>query len=182
MDIQIKKQDFEKIIDQLRFELSKLRTGRANPSMIEDIKVDYYGTPTPIKGLAQITAPEPRQLVVQTWDKNALGPAEKAIRDSGLGLNPTNEGDKLRITIPELTEERRKELTKIVGKEAEEAKIRVRSIREDALKTLKKEEEDGKISEDDKSRHKDHLQKMVDEFNAKIKEIAENKEQEMMKI
>ncbi|OGE78324.1 MAG: ribosome recycling factor [Candidatus Doudnabacteria bacterium RIFCSPHIGHO2_01_FULL_46_14] len=182
MDIQAKRQDFEKTIDQLRSELVKLRTGRANTAMIEDVKVDYYGTPTPIKGLAQITVPESRQLLVQTWDKNALAPAEKAIRDAGLGLNPTNEGDKLRITIPELTEERRKELIKIVGKEAEEAKIRIRSVREDAQKELKKEEESGTISEDDKFRQSADLQKIVDEYNAKIKEIAEAKEKEMMKI
>jgi len=121
MNITQKKPDFEKVLDQLMAELSKLRTGRANPAMIEDVRVDYYGTPTPVKQLANITVPEPRQLVVQTWDKNALAPAEKAIRDAGLGLNPTNEGDKLRITIPQLTEERRRELLKIVGKEAEEA-------------------------------------------------------------
>lgn len=182
MDITIKKQDFEKVLAGLRLELSKLRTGRASPALIDDIKVDYYGVPTPVKGLAQITVPEPRQLVVQTWDKNALGPAEKAIREAGLGLNPTNEGDKLRITIPELTEERRRELARIVGKEAEEAKIRVRNIREGSLKELKKEEEDGKVSEDEKIRLKDQLQKMVDEYNIKIKEIAEIKEQEMMKV
>lgn len=177
-----KKPEFEKVIDQLRLELAKLRTGRANPSMIEDVKVDYYGTPTPVKQLANITVPEPRQLLVQTWDKNALAPAEKAIRDAGLGLNPTNEGDKLRITIPEMTEERRRELIKIVGKETEEAKIRIRNVREEIMKELKREEESGQISEDEKFRIQDHLQKMVDEFNAKIKEIADIKEKEMMTI
>jgi len=182
MNIAEKKAEFEKVIEQLQTELSKLRTGRANPVMIENVMVDYYGTPTPIKGLAQITVPEPRQLLVQTWDKNALAPAEKAIRDAGLGLNPTNEGDKLRITIPELTEERRKEMAKIVGKQEEEAKIRVRSIRENAVKELKKEEEAGSLSEDERFRQAELLQKTVEEFNAKIKEIAETKEQEMMKI
>src|SRR3989344_6800276 len=150
MNIAEKKAEFEKVIEQLQTELSKLRTGRANPVMIENVMVDYYGTPTPIKGLAQITVPEPRQLLVQTWDKNALAPAEKAIRDAGLGLNPTNEGDKLRITIPELTEERRRDLLKIVGKEAEETKIRVRNVREEVMKELKKTEEAGQISEDEK--------------------------------
>ncbi|OGE76601.1 MAG: ribosome recycling factor [Candidatus Doudnabacteria bacterium RIFCSPHIGHO2_02_FULL_48_21] len=182
MNITQKKPDFEKVLDQLMAELSKLRTGRANPAMIEDVRVDYYGTPTPVKQLANITVPEPRQLVVQTWDKNALAPAEKAIRDAGLGLNPTNEGDKLRITIPQLTEERRRELLKIVGKEAEEAKIRIRGIREDILKELKKQQESNQISEDEKFRLQDALQKMVDEFNAKIKEIAESKEKDMMTI
>ncbi len=182
MNISEKKIEFEKVIDQLKTELAKLRTGRANPVMIEGVMVDYYGTPTPVKGLAQITVPEPRQLLVQTWDKNALAPAEKAIREAGLGLNPTNEGDKLRITIPDLTEERRKEMIKIVGKQGEESKIRVRSIREDAIKELKRDEESGKISEDERFRQTELLQKTVDEFNAKIKEIAEIKEQEMMKI
>jgi len=178
----IDRNKFEEIINNFRLELSKLRTGRANPAMIEDVKADYYGTPTPIKQLASITVPEARQLLVQTWDKNALAPAEKAIRDAGLGLNPTNEGDKLRITIPELTEERRKELIKIVGKEAEEAKIRIRNVREEIMKVLKRDEESGKISEDEKFRIQDHLQKMVDEFNAKIKEIAEIKEKDMLTI
>ena len=176
------KQLFEGSLAHLRAELSKLRTGRASPSLIEGIKVDYYGTPTALNSLGTITIPEPRQLLVQTWDKNALAPAEKAIRDAGLGLNPTNEGDKLRITIPELTEERRRDLLKIVGREAENAKIKIRTVREEALKDLKKQEEVGKISEDDKFRQTEQLQKTVDEYNAKIKDIADAKETEMMKI
>ena len=176
------KQQFEESLAHLQVELSKLRTGRANPSLIEGVKVDYYGTPTDLNALGTITVPEPRQLLVQTWDKNALAPAEKAIRDAGLGLNPTNEGDKLRIIIPELTEERRRDLLKIVGKEAENAKIRIRTIREEAFKELKKQEEAGSISEDEKFRKQQELQKSVDECNAKIKEIADIKEQEMMKI
>lgn len=176
------KKSFEEIVTHLREELSKLRTGRANPGLIESIKVDYYGTPTAINALGSITVPEPRQLLVLPWDKNALAPAEKAIRDAGLGLNPTNEGDKLRITIPELTEERRRDLLKIVGKSSEEAKIRVRNIREEIHKELKKQEEAGKISEDEKFRKQEELQKVVDEYNTKIKEAAEVKEREMMKI
>ncbi len=175
-------QQFEDSITHLRIELSKLRTGRANPSLIEGIKVDYYGTPTDLNALGSITVPEPRQLLVQTWDKNALAPAEKAIREAGLGLNPTNEGDKLRVTIPELTEERRRDLLKIVGKEAENVKIKIRTIREETVKYLKKQEEAGKISEDEKFRRQQELQKSVDEYNAKIKEIADAKEAEMMKI
>src|SRR3989344_2318291 len=139
MNITQKKPDFEKVLDQLMAELSKLRTGRANPAMIEDVRVDYYGTPTPVKQLAN-------------------------------------------ITVPHLTEERRRELLKIVGKEAEEAKIRIRGIREDILKELKKQQESNQISEDEKFRLQDALQKMVDEFNAKIKEIAESKEKDMMTI
>lgn len=173
---------FEEVIGHLSGELAKLRTGRANPSLIEGIKVDYYGTATPLSAIGSITVPEPRQLLVQVWDKAALAPAEKAIRDAGLGLNPTNEGEKLRIVIPELTEERRRDLLKIAGKEAESAKIRVRNIREEIHKDLKKEEESGKISEDEKFRKQEELQKVVDDFNLKIKELAEAKEMEMMTI
>lgn len=175
-------ENFDKVVENLKFELSKLRTGRANPLMVEDIKVDYYGAPTPVKGLGSISVPEPRQLMIQPWDKNALAPMEKAIRDSGLGLNPTNEGDKLRITIPELTEERRKELTKIVGKIAEEARIKIRNLREEMHKEIKQQEEAGKISEDDRFRKQEELQKTVEDFNAQIKTLAETKEKEIMTV
>src|SRR3990167_4980259 len=107
--IDLKKEEFIKTVESFQIELSKLRTGRAQPALIEDIKADYYGTPTPVKQMGNISVPEPRQLLIQPWDKNALAPMEKAIREAGLGLNPTNEGDKLRITIPTLTEERRRD-------------------------------------------------------------------------
>src|SRR3989344_4963918 len=138
---------FDQALERLAEELGKLRTGRANPSLIEDIKADYYGTPTPLKQMANISVPEARQLLLQPWDKNAMQPMEKAIRDAGLGLNPVNEGDKLRITLPELNEERRRELAKIVGKTAEEARVRVRAVREEIVKRIKQDEDDGKISE-----------------------------------
>ncbi|OGE84330.1 MAG: ribosome recycling factor [Candidatus Doudnabacteria bacterium RIFCSPHIGHO2_01_FULL_49_9] len=176
------KQLMEAAIQHLQGEFSKLRTGRANPGMIESVKVNYYGTPTALNALGSITVPERRQLVVQTWDKNALPLAEKAIRDAGLGLNPTNEGDKLRIAIPELTEERRRDLLKIVSKEAENARIKIRGIREEAVKAIKQQEESGKISEDDRFRKQEILQKLVDEFNQKIKDLAAAKEQDMMKV
>lgn len=182
MTFESKKLEFEQIIEHLRAELAKLRTGRANSALVEEIKVDYYGTPTPVKGLASITVPEARQLAIQPWDKAALQPMEKAIRDGGLGLNPTNEGDKLRITIPELTEERRKELSKIVGRVAEESRVRVRNIREEILKAAKADEEAGKISEDEMSRTKEQLQKVVEDYNKKIKDITETKEKEIMTI
>src|SRR3989344_533084 len=153
---------FDQALERLAEELGKLRTGRANPSLIEDIKADYYGTPTPLKQMANISVPEARQLLLQPWDKNALQPIEKAIRDSGLGLNPTNEGDKLRITIPAPSEERRKELIKVAGKLAEEARIKVRSIRETIHKEVKKQEDGGQISGDDRKRLQNDLQKFVD--------------------
>src|SRR3989344_7058384 len=175
---QFSNEKFNEVIDHLKTELAKLRTGRANPAMMEDVKVDYYGHPMPVKGIGSISVPEPRQLVIQPWDKNALQPIEKAIRDAGLGLNPTNEGDKLRITVPELTEERRKELTKVAGKIAEGSRVRVRNIREEILKQAKADEDSGKISEDEMSRTKEGLQKTVDDYNQKIKTLAETKEKE----
>ena len=174
--------NFEAVIEHLRVEFAKLRTGRANIAMIEDLKVDYYGTNVAINTLGSITVPEPRQLVVQPWDKNALAPMEKAIRDSALGLNPTNEGDKLRITVPELTGERRAELTKVSGKLAEEARIHMRNIREEHLKEIKKDEEAGKISEDERFRLQEKLQQQIGEYNKKIKELAEAKEKEIMTV
>ncbi|MBI4050209.1 MAG: ribosome recycling factor [Candidatus Doudnabacteria bacterium] len=174
--------DFEKAIEFLKVELGKLRTGRANPALIEDLKIDYYGAPTPVKQVASISVPEARQLLVQPWDKNALAPLEKGIRDAGLGLNPTNEGDKLRITLPALNEERRRELTKLVGKFAEEARVRIRNAREEIIKDLKRKEEAGTISEDQKMREQKKLQDQVDEFNKKVKEIAETKEKEIMTV
>ncbi|MDP3741655.1 MAG: ribosome recycling factor [bacterium] len=180
--MEIQKEEFEKVIEHLKTELGKLRTGRANPGMIEDVKVDYYGTPTPINQLGNITVPEARQLLIIPWDKAALPGIEKAIRDSGLGLNPANEGDKIRLNIPPLTEERRREITKISGKVVEEARVRIRSLREESLKTLKKQEEDGAIREDEKFRQQEALQKLVDEYNQKIKDIAEAKEKEIMTV
>lgn len=176
------RETFDAAIEHLTTELSKLRTGRANPGMLEDIRVDYYGVPTPVKQLGNLSVPEPRQLLIMPWDKNALQPLEKAIRDSGLGLNPTNEGDKLRITIPELSGERRAELAKIVGKMSEEARVRVRNAREEILKEIKKDQDAGKISEDGRFRKQEALQELVDEYNQKIKTIAEMKEKEIMTV
>lgn len=180
--MEIPKEEFKKTVEYLREELAKLRTGRANPAIIEDLKVDYYDTPTPIKQLGNITVPEPRQLLIIPWDKATLQPLEKAIRDSGLGFNPANEGDKIRLSIPPLNEERRKELTKISSKIAEEARVKIRSLREDFLKGVKKLEEDGKIREDERFRKQEELQKLVDEYNNKIKELAEAKEKEIMTV
>jgi ribosome recycling factor len=177
-----KKDEFDKILDNLQKEFQKLRTSRANPAMVEDLKVNYYNTAMTVKQLASISVPEPRQLLVTPWDKNALAPVEKAIRDSDLGFNPTNEGDKIRVTIPELTEERRRELAKIAGRIAEEARIKLRSMREDLMKEIKKQEEAKVISEDDKFRLHNKLQETVEDYNKKIKELAEAKEKEIMTL
>lgn len=171
------KSNFENILAQLGNELSKLRTGRANPSLLEDLKVDYYGTAMPVKQLASVSVPEPRQLLVQPWDKNALQPMEKAIRDAGLGFNPTNEGDKLRITLPELNQERRLELGKLIRKIAEDARVKVRNSREEIMRGIKILE-----NEDERFRQQEQMQKLVDEYNQKIKTLAEAKEKEMMTV
>lgn len=180
--IEDKKEDFESIIEYLKSEYTKIRTGRAVPTLIEDVKVDYYGQEMVIKQLGTISVPEARQLLIQPWDKNALQPVEEAIRNSDLGLSPTNEGDKLRITLPELTQERREELAKLVGKIAEEARVRIRNIREDTWKEIQKEEESGEITEDDKFKQKDELQKFVDDYNKQIKKIQDTKEQEIRTV
>jgi len=177
-----RKVELEKVIEHLQTELSKLRTGRANAALVEDIKVDYYGTNVPVKQIASISIPEPRQLVITPWDKNAVQPTEKAIRDANLGFNPVNEGDKIRITLPELTQERRQDLVKVANRMAEEARVRVRNIREEIVKEIKKQEEAGEISEDDRFREQEKLQAAVDEYNGKIKEFAERKEKEIMTI
>ena len=180
--IEDKKQDFDQVIEHFKLELAKLRTGRANPVILEDVKVDYYGASMPLRQLASISVPEPRQLLVQPWDKNALIPLEQAIRNAGLGLGPVNEGDKLRISLPELTEERRKELVKLAGKIAEESRVRVRAIREEIWRDIQKKETVGDISEDEKFKLKEKLQEVIDEYNKKIKDLADKKEQEIMTI
>lgn len=177
-----KKPEFDKVVLNFQAELKKLRTNRANSAMIEDIKVDYYGTPTPVKQLGSISTPEPRQILLQPWDKSVLPNLEKAIRDAGLGFNPVNEGDKIRITLPELTEERRKELVKQTGKIAEETRVRLRQAREDILKEIKKQEEDGKIREDERFRLQEKLQEMIDDYNKTIKELLETKEKQIMTV
>lgn len=177
-----KKSDLEKSIEHLIVEIGQIRTGRANPALVENIMVDYYGTKTPLKQVANINVPEARLLVIQPWDKDSLVNVESAIRDSDLGFNPNNDGQVIRINIPSLTEERRKELVKLLNQRAEEAKISVRNIREEVWKEIQEMEKEGKISEDDKFSGKDYLQKSVDEYNKKIDEIKEKKEKDILTI
>ena len=182
MNLTEKKAQFEDIISHLHAELQKLRTARANPAMVEDLQADYYGTKTPLKQLGSISVPEPRQLLISPWDKSVLAAIEKAIRDSGLGLNPANEGDKIRVTVPQLTEERRKGLTKIAGKTGEVTRVRLRNLREELTKEIKKEFEEKAITEDDKFRVQEELQKVMDEYNKKVKDLQDTKEKEIMTI
>lgn len=177
-----KKIDFENSIEHFKEELSKLRTGRANAGLVENLLVEYYGSRTPLKQIASINIPEPRTIAIQPWDKGAMLPIESAIRESDLGLNPNNDGIIIRINLPMLTEERRRDLVKVLNQKAEETRISIRAIREEVWKDIQKAEDDGGMSEDDKFKGKEKLQEVVDEFNKKIEEIRIKKETEIMTV
>lgn len=172
----------EKALASLERDFAKLRTGRASTALVEDLKVDYYGTPTPIQQLASIAVPDSRTITIQPWDRNAFGPVEKAILKSDLGLTPMNDGRLIRISIPPLTEERRKELTKISKKYTEDAKIALRNIRRDANESLKKLEKDKAISSDELKKAMDDIQKLTDSYVKKADAKAQVKEKEIMDI
>ena len=159
-----------------------LRAGRANPQILDRITVDYYGTPTPLKQKGNINSPEPRLLTIALWDVKAIPLVEKAIQKSDLGLNPSNDGKLIRLVVPELNEERRKELTKVVRKGAEEAKVAIRGARRDAMEQVKKLKKDSKITEDDQRKAEDELQKITDAQIKEIDKIAAEKEKEIMEV
>lgn len=175
-------QHMDKSLDALQRELATIRTGRANPAIIEHVQVDYYGAPTPLLQLASITAPDPRQLLVQPYDRTATGSIEKAIRQSDLGFNPTNEGNLIRITIPQLTEERRRDLVKLVHKRVEEAKVSIRNLRRDANDHLRKLKKDKEITEDDEKRLTEQLQRITDRAIHDADAVGRAKETEMMEV
>lgn len=170
----------KKAVEALRREFTSIRAGRANPSVLDKITVEYYGTPTPINQLANISAPEPRMIVIQSWDKTILPAIEKAIMKSDLGLNPSSDGTVIRIMIPQLTADRRAELVKKVKKEAEEARVAVRNVRRDINDKLKKLEKDA--SEDEVKRAQDEVQKMTDKFIKDIERVLETKESEITEV
>ena len=176
------KERMDKAVAALSRELSTIRAGRANAAILDKVTVDYYGAPTPINQLAGVSVPEARLLVIQPYDKSILGEIEKAILKSDLGLNPTNDGSILRIAIPALTEERRKELVKLVKKEAEEAKIAIRNIRRDGNDELKKAEKNGEITEDELRGYTEEVQKITDAHVQKMDEVAKEKEKEIMSV
>lgn len=163
-------------------ELANIRAGRANASLLDRITVDYYGAPTPVNQLAGISVPEARLLVIQPYDKTSLGDIEKAILKSDLGLNPTSDGNIIRISIPALTEERRKELVKVVKKAAEEAKVVIRNVRRDGNDELKKLEKAGEITEDGLRGYSEDIQKLTDENINKIDEMTKEKEKEILEV
>ncbi len=171
-----------KAIEATRHEFSSLRTGRASPALLEQIRVDYYGTPTPINQLATITVPEPRLLVVQPWDRKMVKDIERGILKSELGLVPSSDGTHVRVPIPSLTEERRKELVKIAHRHAEEGRVAIRNVRREAKEMIEKLEEDGDISEDDAKRGLDELQKLTDKYIADVEALLAGKDKEIMEV
>ena len=172
----------KKTIEALQDDLLSLRTGRASPALVERMPVEYYGTPTPLNQIASIAVPEPRLLVIRPWDPSALAAIERAILKSDLGLTPSNDGKLIRLSIPRLTEERRRDLVKLVSKRVEEARVSVRNLRRDALNDLKDFEKEKMISEDDFFEGKEEVQKLTDDFVAKIDAIGQRKEEEVMEV
>jgi len=169
-------------VDALKKEFAGIRTGRASMGLLDGIIVDYYGTPTPVQQLASLSIPESRQIAIQPWENRLIPEIEKAIMKSDLGLTPMNDGKTIRINIPILTEERRKQLVKIVRKRAEESKIAVRNNRRDSNEELKKLEKEEHISEDEVKKEHDEIQKITDSFIKKIDELLEHKEKEIMEV
>ncbi|KPF80074.1 MAG: ribosome recycling factor [Sphingomonadales bacterium] len=167
-------------VESLRSDLSGLRTGRANAALLDPIMVVVYGANTPLNQVATISAPEPRMLTVQVWDKSNIGPVEKAIRSAGLGLNPINDGNTLRLPIPDLTEDRRKELAKLASQYSEKAKIAIRNVRRDGMDALKADENKKEISEDERKRFETELQKLTDEQIKAADEVSAAKEKEIL--
>ena len=167
-------------VEALKHDLSGLRTGRANTGLLEPITVEVYGSHMPLTQVATISAPEPRMLSVQVWDKSNIGPVEKAIRSAGLGLNPINDGNVLRLPIPDLTEERRKELAKLAGQYAEKARVAIRNVRRDGMESLKIDENKKEISEDDRKRAETDVQKLTDDMIKAADEAAAHKEKEIL--
>jgi len=176
------KEDMEKTIAGLSKSFSRIRTGRASVSLLDGIKVDYYGTPTPIAQVANVSVPESRLILIVPWDVSIIGAIEKAIQKSDLGLTPANDGKVVRLSIPQLTEERRKEIAKNVKKMAEEGKVKLRNARRDANEELKKLKKDNKISEDELFTAQDEVQKLIDQYIDKTDKILAAKEKEIMEI
>lgn len=169
-------------VQAARRELASIRTGRANPSLLDRITIDYYGTPTPLNQMASVSVPEARLLLVQPWDKSAVKEVEKAIMSSDLGLTPNSDGTVIRIQIPQLTEERRRDLARVARQEAEDKRVAVRNVRRDANEALKQLERDGTISEDDERRAQAQVQELTDRYVAEIDEMLAAKEQEILEV
>jgi ribosome recycling factor len=175
-------QKMEKAIEALRRDFSGVRTGKANPGLLDSIRVEAYGSHVPLNQVATVSAPEPRLLLIQPWDKGMVQPIEKALQTSDLGLNPSNDGKLIRVPIPPLTEERRKEYVKMLHKIAEEARVAVRQVRKEANEQSKKRQKDGDLSEDEARREQDEIQKLTDRNIQHIEELLKHKEAEVMEV
>ena len=171
-----------KAVDALKRELATVRTGRANPVLLEHLRVDYYGTPTPLQQLATVMVPEARMLTIQPWDKGSMEAIEKAIQRSDLGLTPSNDGTIIRLVIPQLTEDRRKDMVRIVHKKIEDGRIAIRNVRRDAHEMLRDLQREKEISEDDEKRAQEQLQKITDHFVGRADGIGSEKEQELLEV
>jgi ribosome recycling factor len=180
--LDIATEKMNKTINVMKQEYNSLRAGRANPQALDRIMVDYYGSPTPINQMGNISVPEPRMLIIALWDTKMIPAVEKAIQKSDLGINPANDGKVIRLIFPELTQERRKELAKVIRKKAEESKVAVRSIRRDAMEDIKKQKKDNLLTEDDQKKLEEKVQKLTDEKVKEIDVIAQAKEKEIMSV
>jgi len=172
----------QKAVDALTRDLAGIRTGRATPALVEHIRVDYHGVPTPVNQIASISVPEAKMILIQPWARTSIRSIEKAILQSNLGLNPTNDSNIIRITIPPLSEERRKELTKVVHKRLEEARVTLRNLRRESIEKLKGGEKNKEISQDQYARASEQLQKLTDNFIEKVDDIGQDKETEIMEV
>ncbi|PZW36180.1 ribosome recycling factor [Thermosporothrix hazakensis] len=172
----------KKAIEALKHDLGSIRTGRASSALVERITVDYYGTPTPVNQVATITVPEARLLVIQPWDKKMIPDIEKAIQKSDLGINPTNDGQVIRLNIPPMSEERRKEMVKTLHKKLDEHKVAIRNVRRDVQEKLRDREKKKEVSEDELKRSTDKLQKLTDRYIAEMDKVGKTKEQEILEV
>lgn len=172
----------QKTIEVLRVDLASVRAGRASVSLLDKVMVEYYGAPTPVNQVASVTVPEPRMIVIQPWEKSLLKDIERAIMKSDLGLNPNSDGSVIRLNLPQLTEERRKELVKTVHKKAEDARVSIRNLRREANDSVKKAEKAKEITEDEAKKANDDIQKMTDKFIKEVDTVMEHKEKEVMEI
>lgn len=182
MEYNIIKDKMDSSINNLKEKFSEVRAGRANPAILNKVKIDYYGTPTPINQVAGVSVPEARMIVIQPWDMSVLKDIEKAILASDIGINPNNDGKVIRLTFPELTEERRKEIVKEIKKLAEECKVAIRNIRRDGMDMAKKLQKDGEITEDELKQSENKIQELTDKSIEEIDKVLENKEKEILSI
>ena len=174
--------NMKKTVEVVKKEFASLRAGRATPALLDKVNVNYYGTPTPVSQMANITAPEARLLLIQPWDKSSLPEIERAILKSDLGINPSSDGTVIRLAIPQLTQERRQELVKVVRKKAEEGRVAIRNVRRDTNDSLKTSEKKGELSEDDLRRSQEEVQKLTDKYIKEVDQATQAKEQEIMQV